>query len=58
MKQNKTILLFGTGELQKSLILRAKAQGLFVVGIDPSESAAKKKLMPSRSLMVGISMGQ
>ncbi|HCN53803.1 MAG TPA: hypothetical protein DIS88_08440 [Prevotella sp.] len=43
MKQNKTILLFGTGELQKSLILRAKAQGLFVVGIDPSESAACKK---------------
>lgn len=42
MRQNKSILLFGAGELQKSLILRAKAQGLFVVGIDPSENAACK----------------
>lgn len=42
MKRNRSILLFGTGELQKSVILRAKAQGLFVVGIDPSENAACK----------------
>lgn len=35
----KSILLFGVGELQKSIIVRAKAKGLFVVGIDPCEEA-------------------
>ena len=35
----KSILVFGVGELQKSIILRAKKMGLFVVGIDPCEDA-------------------
>lgn len=36
----KSILVFGVGELQQSIILRAKAMGLFVVGIDPCAEAA------------------
>ena len=36
----KSILVFGVGELQQSIILRAKAMGLFVVGIDPCADAA------------------
>ena len=32
-------MIFGVGELQKSIITRAKAMGLFVVGIDPCEDA-------------------
>lgn len=35
----KSIMIFGVGELQYSIILRAKAMGLFVVGIDPYEDA-------------------
>lgn len=39
MKSNKKILVFGVGELQKSIIGRAHKMGLFVVGIDPCEDA-------------------
>ena len=35
----KTIMIFGVGELQKSIIERAKKMGLFVVGIDPCTDA-------------------
>lgn len=35
----KTIMIFGVGELQKSMIKRAKNMGLFVVGIDPCVDA-------------------
>ena len=35
----KSIMIFGVGELQKSIIERAKAKGLFVVGIDPCADA-------------------
>ena len=38
----KSILIFGVGELQKSIIQRAMLMGLFVVGIDPCEEAACK----------------
>ena len=38
----KSILVFGVGELQKSITERAKRRGLFVVGIDPCENAACK----------------
>lgn len=38
----KTVLVFGVGELQKSIITRAKAMGLYVVGIDPFEDAVAK----------------
>ena len=39
MKSNKKILVFGCGELQKSIIGRAHKMGLYVVGIDPCEDA-------------------
>ena len=39
MKSSKRILVFGCGELQKSIIGRAHRMGLFVVGIDPCEDA-------------------
>lgn len=35
----KAVLVFGCGELQKSIIGRAHKMGLFVVGIDPCEDA-------------------
>lgn len=38
----RSILVFGVGELQISIITRAKAMGLFVVGIDPFEDAVAK----------------
>ncbi len=39
MKSNKKILVFGVGELQKSIINRAHNMGLYVVGIDPCADA-------------------
>ena len=39
MKSSKKILVFGCGELQKSIIGRAHKMGLYVVGIDPCEDA-------------------
>ncbi len=38
----KTVLVFGVGELQKSIIGRAHLMGLCVVGIDPCADAACK----------------
>jgi len=38
----KAILIFGVGELQKSIINRAKLMGLYTVGIDPCEDAVCK----------------
>lgn len=35
----KSILIFGVGELQQSIISRAKKMNLYVVGIDPCEDA-------------------
>lgn len=35
----KSVLIFGVGELQLSIIKRAKLMGLFTVGIDPCEDA-------------------
>ena len=39
MESNKSILVFGCGELQQSIIGRAHKKGLFVVGIDPCADA-------------------
>lgn len=39
MKSNNKILVFGVGELQKSIIDRAHKMGLYVVGIDPCADA-------------------
>lgn len=38
----RSILVFGVGELQKSIIDRAHKMGLYVVGIDPCEDAFAK----------------
>lgn len=38
----KTILIFGVGELQRSIIRRAKLKGLFTIGIDPCADAVCK----------------
>ena len=35
----KKVLIFGCGELQRSIILRGKKMGLYTVGIDPCEDA-------------------
>lgn len=35
----KSVLIFGVGPLQKSIIGRAKLMGLYTVGIDPAENA-------------------
>lgn len=39
----KSILVFGVGELQLSIIRRANAMGLFTVGIDPCEDAYSRE---------------
>ena len=38
----KCILVFGVGELQRSIIRRAKLKGLFTIGIDPCADAVCK----------------
>ena len=38
----KSVLIFGVGELQKSIIHRAKQMGLYVIGIDPCADAVCK----------------
>ena len=38
----KTILIFGVGELQRSIIQRAKLKGSFTIGIDPCADAVCK----------------
>ena len=39
MDEKKKVLIFGVGELQRSIILRAKRMGLYTVGIDPCADA-------------------
>lgn len=38
----KKVLIFGVGELQRSIIRRAKLKGLFTIGIDPCDDAECK----------------
>jgi carbamoyl-phosphate synthase large subunit len=38
----KSVLIFGVGELQRSIIQRAKLKGLFTIGIDPCADAVCK----------------
>lgn len=38
----KSVLIFGVGELQRSIIQRAKLKGLFTIGIDPCADAMCK----------------
>lgn len=41
----QTILIFGVGPLQKSIIERCKRKGIYTIGIDPDENAICKKLV-------------
>lgn len=40
--ERKSILIFGVGELQRSIINRAKQKGIYTVGIDPCDNAVCK----------------
>lgn len=51
--KNKSVLLFGVGDLQKSIIYRAKRLGLFVVGIDPYAQARCRKDVDAFELVPG-----
>lgn len=42
MKDKKSVLIFGVGPLQASIIKRAKLMGLYTVGIDPAADATCK----------------
>ncbi len=43
-RQNQAVLFFGAGQLQRSIIERAKALGLFTVAIDPDKNAYAKSI--------------
>jgi carbamoyl-phosphate synthase large subunit len=49
----KTILIFGVGDLQKSIIERCKAKNLFVVGIDPMAEATCRELVDAFEIVGG-----
>ncbi len=53
MKDRKSILIFGVGTLQQSLIRRAKQMGLFTVGIDPLEDAACREEVDAYEVIGG-----
>jgi carbamoyl-phosphate synthase large subunit len=42
MKHKMSLLIFGVGELQRSIIRRAKLKGLFTIGVDPCADAVCK----------------
>ena len=49
----KSILIFGVGPLQKSIIQRCKMKGLYTVGIDPLQDASCKKLVDAFEIVGG-----
>lgn len=53
MKSSKKILVFGCGELQRSIIGRAHKMGIFVVGIDPCADAYCKDDVDSFEVVGG-----
>ena len=53
MMSNKSILIFGTGPLQQSLIERCKSKGLFTVGIDPNPDAECKRDVDAFEIVSG-----
>ncbi|WP_346712891.1 ATP-grasp domain-containing protein [Mediterranea massiliensis] len=48
-----SILIFGVGELQQSIIERAKLKGLYVVGIDPCPDAYCRDIVDSFEIVDG-----
>ena len=54
MYQNKkSVLIFGVGPLQKSIIDRAKLMGLYTVGIDPCEDATCRDCVDAFEVVPG-----
>lgn len=49
----KSILIFGVGELQRSIIRRAKLKGLFTIGIDPCADAVCKEEVDAFEIVGG-----
>ncbi len=49
----KSILVFGVGELQRSIIHRAKLKGLFTIGIDPCADAVCKDEVDAFEIVCG-----
>ena len=49
----KSILIFGVGELQRSIIRRAKLMGLFTIGIDPCADAVCKEEVDAFEIVGG-----
>ncbi len=49
----KSILVFGVGELQRSIIRRAKLKGLFSIGIDPCADAVCKEEVDAFEIVGG-----
>jgi carbamoyl-phosphate synthase large subunit len=49
----KSVLIFGVGPLQESIIGRAKKMGLYTVGIDPCEDAVCKDCVDSFKVVGG-----
>ncbi len=53
MATKKSILIFGMGQLQQSLIERCKLKGLYTVGIDPNLNADCKNLVDAFEVVAG-----
>ena len=54
MYQNKkSVLIFGVGPLQESIIARAKKMGLYTVGIDPCEDATCRDCVDAFEVVPG-----
>ena len=53
MEKKKKILIFGVGELQRSIIDRAKKMGLYTVGIDPCADATCKDCVDAFEVVPG-----
>lgn len=54
MYQNKkSVLIFGVGPLQESIIARAKKSGLYTVGIDPCEDATCRDCVDAFEVVPG-----
>ncbi len=49
----KSILIFGVGELQRSIIRRAKLMGLYTIGIDPCADAVCKDEVDAFEIVAG-----
>jgi len=49
----KSVMIFGVGSLQKSIIEHCKKKGLFIVGIDPDENAVCKDIVDSFEIVDG-----